>query len=173
MLLRSIFLPSTNENTYVMITNAKTIQSLVDRWFQEVKAFVCMGVENFKWNIHMYCSNRVIKSSSSNETPSFIIYSWNNLHNWLIFFTYLFFSLSMHVLFPCQNLMNLSAVQQNSFKYLFKKALIGLVPKLSTLNIDNLHLQKASILWLIIRDLEYLRKGKVDARYVAMRNIVT
>lgn len=104
---------------------------------------------------------------------SFIIYSWNNLHNWHIFFTYLFFSLSMHVLFPCQNLMNLSAVQQNSFKYLFKKVLIGLVPKLSTLNIDNLHLQKASILWLIIRDLEYLRKGKIDARYVAMRNIVT
>lgn len=30
-----------------------------------------MGVENFKWNIHMYCSNRVIKSSSSNETPLF------------------------------------------------------------------------------------------------------
>lgn len=79
----------------------------------------------------------------------------------------------MHVLFPCQNLMNLSAVQQNSFKYLFKKALIGLVKKLSTLNIDNLLLQKASILLFITRDLEYLRKGKIDARYVTMRNIVT
>lgn len=78
----------------------------------------------------------------------------------------------MYVLFPCQNLMNLSTGEQNSLKYLFKEAIIRLVPKLSALNIDNLQLQKASMLLLILCDLTHLRKGETDARYVATRNML-
>lgn len=86
-----------------------------------------------------------------------MIYFWEQSTQPTPSFTYLFFSLWMHVLFPCQNFMNLSTEQQNSLKYLFRKALIHLVPTLSPLNIANLHLQKASMLLIVLcDDLTYL-----------------
>ena len=55
--------------------------------------------------------------------------------------------------------MNLSTGQQNNLKYLFRKTLIHLVPNLFTLNIDNLHLQKVSVLLIVLcDDFTYLRQ---------------
>ena len=105
-----------------------------------------------------------MKYSSSNKMPLFYNLFLGTVHPRNTFFTYLFFSLWMSVLFPCQNFMNLSTGQQNSLKYLFMKALIHLVPKLSTLNIANLHLQKASMLLIVLcDDLTYLWKGKLTS----------
>ncbi|KAL9972839.1 hypothetical protein ACROYT_G019220 [Oculina patagonica] len=56
-------------------------------------------------------------------------------------------SLTMHVLFPCQNFMNLSAIQQSTVKSLFKQRLQHLVPNLSALNLGTLQLQKDGIVF--------------------------
>lgn len=56
-----------------------------------------------------------------------------------------FFSLSMVVLFPCNNFLSLSTVQQVRVKFLFKQKLRQLVHSLTALSLEILNLGKVSI----------------------------
>lgn len=145
----------------------------IDRWWKGI----CCNVANKSNDNYVFFSYRLalvmmtpswsrflpqlrvgrVKSSGSNgiwvsEREKSLFIAIDSF--WYVFLAFLFISLSMHILFPCQNFLNLSAVQQNTVKYLFKQGLLRLVPSLSALNMGILHLQKASIPMVILCSLK-------------------